>query len=267
MGNVSALPLLPLLLALALAGAIAAGCNGDEPEPPAVTQSPSPTATRSPQTTPPSTPEPTPTVTEPPATPTGDATPPPGDGGSDLLRVVDKQTALPAGYVPPNLSQLPAPYVAPGFGGQMLRQEALEALARMLDAADAAGHDIRSRSAYRSYSEQERTFAYWVSVLGEAEARRVSAEPGHSEHQLGTAADLTSASAGWELTEGFAATAEGEWLAAHAHEYGFALSYPQGAEAITGYKYEPWHYRYIGPEAAQQWNAGGLTLIEFLRMQ
>ena len=72
----------------------------------------------------------------------------------------------------------------------------------MLSAAAADGHDIHVRSAYRSYAEQERTFAYWVSVLGEAEARRVSAEPGHSEHQLGTTADLTTADVGYDLTRG-----------------------------------------------------------------
>jgi len=127
------------------------------------------------------------------------------------------------------------------------------------------GDDIYVRSAYRSYAEQERTFAYWVDVLGEAEARRVSAEPGHSEHQLGTAADLTTADVGYDLTEAFAETPAGRWLAENAYRYGFALSYPVGAEPVTGYAYEPWHYRYIGPDQAAAWRSSGLTLVEYLR--
>jgi D-alanyl-D-alanine carboxypeptidase len=155
-------------------------------------------------------------------------------------------------------------YIAPGFSGR-LRMEAYQALTRMLSDAFDAGNDIYVRSAYRSYSEQAATFGYWVSVLGETEARRVSAEAGHSEHQLGTTADLTDASVGYELTESFGASASGQWLMANAHTYGFALSYPAGAEHITGYAYEPWHWRYIGPEHAAAWKASGLTLVEYLR--
>ena len=209
-------------------------------------------------------PEPSPEPTAAPATPaTAEPTVAPGPSVS-LLTVVDKQHALPAGYVPPDLAPLSAAYLAPGFGGS-LRAEARAALERMLSDAYAAGHDVYARSAYRSYAEQERTFAYWVSVLGEAEARRVSAEAGHSEHQLGTAADLTSADVGYDLTEAFGETPAGRWLADNAHGYGFALSYPAGAEAVTGYAYEPWHYRYIGPDHAAAWRASSLTLVEYLR--
>jgi D-alanyl-D-alanine carboxypeptidase len=135
----------------------------------------------------------------------------------------------------------------------------------MLSDAFDAGHDVYVRSAYRSYAEQERTFAYWLSALGEAEARRVSAEPGHSEHQLGTAADLTSADTGYDLNEAFGETSAGRWLAENAYRYGFALSYPAGTEAVTGYAYEPWHYRYIGLVHAAAWRSSGLTLVEYLR--
>ena len=146
-----------------------------------------------------------------------------------------------------------------------LRAEAKTALERMLSDAYAQGHDIYARSAYRSYAEQERTFAYWVSVLGEAEARRVSAEAGHSEHQLGTTVDLTTPDVGYDLTEAFGETPAGRWLADNAHIYGFALSYPAGAEAVTGYAYEPWHFRYVGADHAAAWKASGLTLVEYLR--
>ncbi len=183
--------------------------------------------------------------------------------GVTILSPVDKDHALPADYVPPTLVAIPVAYLAPGWPGE-LRQEAVDALVRMLDDAAAAGHDVRARSAYRSYAEQEGTFNYWVGQEGYDEAIRISAMAGHSEHQLGTTADLTSPAVGWGLHDTFGPTPEGQWLAANAHDYGFALSYPAGAEAITGYAYEPWHFRYIGTAEAQAWNSSGLTLNQYL---
>ena len=198
--------------------------------------------------------------TQPPVTGGGGQTP---SGEVTLLQLVDKRHGLPSGYVPPGLQSVPTAYRAPGFSGS-LRAEALPALQAMLDAARAKGHDIRVVSAYRSYSQQEATFQYWVDTLGYDEAVRVSAMAGHSEHQLGTTADVSTAEAGWSLEESFGGTAAGQWLAAHAHEYGFALSYPAGAEAVTGYAYEPWHFRYIGEAEAAAWKASGLTLNKYL---
>jgi D-alanyl-D-alanine carboxypeptidase len=235
----------------------------------------SPTATVSPTSGETPSPAPAPTATgAPTATPTlgpsAAPTPPPTAaptpaGNAGPLTPVSKQLALPAGYVPPDLTPLPAELLVAGFGGQQLRTEAASALASMLAAAASeGGFDIRARSSYRSYAEQEATFQYWVDTLGLEEAERISARPGHSEHQLGTTSDLTAASAGWDLMESFGDTAEGQWLAANAHRFGFALSYPAGKEAVTGYAYEPWHYRYIGPGHASAWKASGLTLIEYL---
>lgn len=178
--------------------------------------------------------------------------------------LVDKERALPAGFTPEGLAVIPAQWHADGFGGLELRQLTIDSMRPMVEAAAADGVELRIRSAYRSYSEQERTFAYWVSVLGEAQARRESAEPGHSEHQLGVTADFASPENGWELVESFADTSAGTWLAEHAYEYGFALSYPRDGEEITGYIFEPWHYRYIGIPAAEAWRESGLTLIEYL---
>lgn len=216
-----------------------------------VTEAATPAHSAGPTAEPPSGTQPASSVTDPPA------------AAVTLLSPVDKDHALPADYVPPGLAPVPGAYMAPGFGGE-LRQETIDALARMLDDAAAAGHDIRARSVYRSYATQETTFNYWVGVLGYDEAVRVSAMPGHSEHQLGTTADLTSPEAGWDLLESFGQTAAGKWLAANAHEYGFALSYPDGKEDVTGYSYEPWHFRYIGPAEAQAWKTSGLTLNQFL---
>jgi len=180
----------------------------------------------------------------------------------DPLVPVDKVHALSPDCEPADLVSLPAD-VTDG-GTHLLRREAADALLRMLDAAQADGYRLFVVSAYRSYAEQVETFQYWVSVLGEAEARRTSAEPGHSEHQLGTTVDLSSAAVGGQLVEEFGNTPEGQWLQEHAWRFGFALSYPRGREEVTGYAYEPWHWRYIGPDAAARWRTSGLTLREFL---
>jgi D-alanyl-D-alanine carboxypeptidase len=251
--------------AVLVAGACKSG-SGAESSPTAGPASPTADATPTPGPAPTATPAPaTPTSTpqtEPP--PASEPPEPPPATAVGLLTVVDKQHGLSPSYVPPDLTSIPSAWAAPGFGGLLLRAEAASALVKLLEAARDAGHEVRVRSAYRSYDTQVTTFQYWIDQLGEAEARRVSAPPGHSEHQLGTAVDLTSASVGWDLVEALGSTAEGKWLAAQAHKYGFALSYPQGAEAITGYAYEPWHFRYIGVNSANAWAASGLTLVEYL---
>jgi D-alanyl-D-alanine carboxypeptidase len=207
-----------------------------------------------------------PTSATPSPTPTATATPPPTPLAyfdEDLHVLVSKEYALPDGFVPSGLQPIPAEWLMPGQGGE-LRAITLDALAPMIEAAADDGVELRIRSPYRSYGTQAQTFAYWVSLLGEEQARRESAEPGHSEHQLGTTMDFADPYNGWELIESFADSPSGLWLDEHAHEFGFAMSYPRDGEAITGYIFEPWHFRYIGLEAAEAWRESGLTLIEFL---
>lgn len=122
----------------------------------------------------------------------------------------------------------------------------------------ASGFDMSIISGYRSYQKQETTFNYWVSIDGYDKAATYSAKPGHSEHQTGLAMDITS------LNQSYGDTAEGEWLAAHCHEYGFIIRYPKGKTNITGYIYEPWHVRYLGTSTAKLVHDSGLTLEEFL---
>ena len=179
-----------------------------------------------------------------------------------LLQVVSKDAGLAASYVPSDLVAMPSAMTA--MGGQLLRREAADAAAAVISDAARLGFDIRVRSAYRSYDEQAATYQYWVNILGEAEAQRQSARPGHSEHELGTTADFTSSSVGYELSSAFGDTDEGRWLRDNAYRYGFVLSYPPGNEEITGYIYEPWHFRYIGVEMARAQVNSGLALVEFL---
>jgi D-alanyl-D-alanine carboxypeptidase len=119
-------------------------------------------------------------------------------------------------------------------------------------------------SAYRSYEYQGATLRSEIAAYGCARALGEVAAPGHSEHQLGLAADLTSADVGWDLQDTFGQTPEGLWLAAHAMTYGFVLSYPKGKEGVTGYNYEPWHFRFVTPAVAQAITTSGKTATEYL---
>ena len=164
--------------------------------------------------------------------------------------------------MPENLRPIPATY---SLNDQSVTEMVLPHLVDMLDAALAEGHMLVVVSSYRSYEQQEGIYQYHVNTYGIDEASRVSARAGHSEHQLGTTVDFSSAAVGFELVEAFGQTPEGRWLAANAHKYGFVLSYPEGKEAITGYAYEPWHFRWVGKDVAPQVLASALTLGEFLR--
>ncbi len=192
----------------------------------------------------------------------GQGTPVVADGDY-LLALVTKNTTLRSDYVPPDLVPVPAdmnPYY-----DMSIRQVALEPLERLYRAADRDGVSLSIRSAYRSYRTQERLFKDYAARYGEEEANRFSARPGQSEHQLGTAVDFGGTSVDFKTA--FADTEQGLWLADQAYRFGFALSYPRDAEHITGYIFEPWHYRYIGVEAAREWRESGVTLKEYLRDQ
>ncbi len=177
----------------------------------------------------------------------------------DLLAPLDKEHRLPDGCEPGDLEELPG---AISWGApQYLRSTAATALYALFDAASSEGFTLTVNSSYRSYQSQVETFNSWVNIYGEEYAERTSARPGHSEHQLGTAADVGARGL---VLEAFTGTPEAAWLAQNAPEFGFIVSYPDGAEAVTGYAYEPWHIRYVGTEVAAQVVASGLTLHEFL---
>jgi D-alanyl-D-alanine carboxypeptidase len=175
--------------------------------------------------------------------------------GEDLLTLVDKagDHQLAADFVPPALAGIPSAYRMAGRTGE-LRAEALAAFVALADAAAAErGPALRVRSGYRSFEDQCATMTFYREANGEAYAARYVAPPGRSEHQLGTAVDVTSVDAGWQA-----------WLADNAARFGFALSYPAGHEDETGYAHEPWHYRYVGVAAAAELVAADLILAAYL---
>lgn len=150
------------------------------------------------------------------------------------------------------------------FEGQQLRAEAARAAHTMMDAAKAEGVALTVSSAYRSYAVQQQTYQHWVSVNGQRLADQLSARPGYSEHQTGLAIDFSSPE-GCRLEECYEDTRAGRWLAKNAPNYGFILRFPKGQQAITGYLFEPWHYRYLGKDLAAQYTVSGAgTLEEFL---
>lgn len=184
--------------------------------------------------------------------------------GDDFLVLINKTIRLPASYTPSDLVSIDD-IVQTTKGGMMLRAEAAESMREMNSSAKGDGVLIIILSAYRSYWSQQATFSSWVGSAGLAAAETFSARPGHSQHQLGTTFDYTSESVNLGLSKDLTNTAEGKWMAANAHKYGFVISYPKGAEAITGYIYEPWHYRYIGVENANKMMESQVILEEFLK--
>lgn len=139
-----------------------------------------------------------------------------------------------------------------------LLTEVYDAFMKLKLAALNDGVEINFMSGFRSYEEQVEVYKGWNEVYNDGGADRVSARPGHSEHQLGVAIDVNS------VKFSFAETEEGKWLAENCWKYGFVIRYKEGAEEITGYMYEPWHIRYLGNELAADVHFSGLTLEEYL---
>jgi D-alanyl-D-alanine carboxypeptidase len=165
--------------------------------------------------------------------------------GDPYLRVlVDKEHALSAAYEPEDLVSLTGGSYQVSRSGLTLRKAAEMALEEMAAAARDAGVTLTASSAYRSYAYQERVYARNVQESGQEIADKESARPGHSQHQLGLVVDFGS------IDDTFASTPAGRWIAAEAARFGWSLSYPQGYEALTGYRWECWHYRYVGKELA-----------------
>lgn len=150
------------------------------------------------------------------------------------------------------------------FYGHQLRAEAAKAADTMIDAAATDGVTLLVSSAYRSYAVQQQTYQYWVSVNGQQVADQLSARPGYSEHQTGLAIDFASPE-GCRLEECYRDTLAGQWLAKNAPRYGYILRFPDGRQSVTGYRFEPWHYRYVGVQIAQEYvSSGAKTFEEFI---
>jgi LAS superfamily LD-carboxypeptidase LdcB len=175
--------------------------------------------------------------------------PPPAaiDAIAGGAQTVDRRHGLPPDYAPDDLVP-----VGPGYDDDIdyrLRREAAGALATMLAAARADGITLSIASAYRSWETQQRL--YQKKLERDGWHQDAVARPGHSEHQLGTAVDLTDGDEATLLRESFGESRAGRWLRDHAWRYGFAQSYTRRNQPQTGYAPEPWHYRYWGVAQAK----------------
>jgi D-alanyl-D-alanine carboxypeptidase len=184
---------------------------------------------------------------------------------SDLFVLVNKNSFLPKDYIPENLILAT---VRQKYGNTQLPLGVNNALSAMFKAAEEAGHKLYLSSGYRDYRFQESLFNAQVAKVGFVEANRWVAIPGQSEHQTGLAVDLTVQAVNLELTDRFSQTQAYLWLIDNCGSYGFILRYLKGEEAVTGYSYEPWHYRYIGdPAIASSIMQRGITLEVYLQEQ
>lgn len=161
------------------------------------------------------------------------------------LLLIDKNHPVPPDYRPKNLRTLSSDVFHVNKDNMRLDNRAYGALLTMSMNAAKAGILLQVSSAYRSDEYQKILFEAYIERFGEEEAVRFSAPPGKSQHQLGTAVDFG------DITNSFAETPAGIWLMANAGNYGWSLSYPsEDAEEATGYRWESWHWRWIGAEAA-----------------
>ena len=168
-----------------------------------------------------------------------------------LLFLIDRTHTVPQDFEPADLMELVKNDSYPlNKAGMKLRVPVEAAVRTMADAAKAEGITLLVSSAFRTYEYQAMLYERNVKQLGQEAADRESAPPGTSQHHLGTAIDFGS------ITDDYAETKPGKWLTAHAAEYGFSLSFPEGYEPVTGYRWECWHYRYVGKLAValqQKW--------------
>ncbi|MDO8212966.1 M15 family metallopeptidase [Conexibacter sp. CPCC 206217] len=184
----------------------------------------------------------------------------------DAAVLVDKRRALPARYVPRDLVVPRVTFLA-GVPeeGRMLRRRPARALERLFAAARRDKVPLAAVSGFRSYGSQQALFSGYASERGTENASHVSARAGHSEHQTGLAVDVSGANGRCAAESCFAGTRPARWLAAHVARYGFVVRYPRGREQTTGYEYEPWHLRYVGPALAATATRTDRTLDELLR--
>jgi D-alanyl-D-alanine carboxypeptidase len=240
------IPVILVLLAVAavVVGAVSGAGTGaaSEPAPPEASEpAPEPEA-----------PRPAPAEAPPPASvATFDRAAHSLDDPASIWVVVNKLRPLnPMDYVPADLVDVPVPHT----WEPLLRQEASDAIVAMFDAAaNEAGLALASNSAYRSYASQESIYS------GDDLS---TARPGFSEHQTGLTMDIGPESGECSLNACFGETAEGIWLRDNAHRFGFILRYPADKTPVTGYEYEPWHFRYVGGDLAGEMHRTGVTTLE-----
>lgn len=178
-----------------------------------------------------------------------------------IWAIVSKTHQISIDYIPINL-KIPAVATRTdkSTDERSVRADIETPLVNMFAAANTDGNQLMIGSGYRSAALQAIYFNSLANSIGQEAANQSVARPGESEHQTGLAVDITTVSRNCYLDECFAETSDGQWLANNSYKYGFILRYPKGKENITGYRYEPWHFRYVGIDLATALHESGLTL-------
>ena len=184
----------------------------------------------------------------------------PEDTGNILIYLSKKEGRLARSYVPKNLVNLGK------YGRGSVKDIVLEAYKGLYEDAKKAGIDYYIVSAYRGYELQEELFEHYTKTKGLEWAEKSSARPGTSEHQTGLTMDVTTGNLGFTLNQAMGDMKEGIWLAENAHRYGFIIRYPKGKTDITGFKYEPWHLRYLGIDVATEIYEKDITFDEYVKL-
>jgi zinc D-Ala-D-Ala carboxypeptidase len=187
------------------------------------------------------------------------------DQSHDSIPVlINKKNSLPETYAPEDLVYPNIRFIfEEKIEKRMLRKEAAEAIEQLFQAAIKQGLPLAGVSAYRSHETQTALFNHYVETDGLENAILYSAVPGTSEHETGLAIDVTVSDGSCAAEDCFGETEEAKWLEKNAPLYGYIIRYPKGKEEITGYKYEPWHLRYVGKEIAQNIATQNITLEEY----
>ena len=175
----------------------------------------------------------------------------------NFLILVNKYYKVENTFVPSDLVDVSISYA---YSGHKIRSEVNDKFIEMAKAAKKEGLTLIINSSYRSYEKQEETYNGFSYKYGKEKADELAARPGHSEHQTGLAVDITTK---LNDNEEFKDTEEFTWLKNNAYKYGFILRYPEGLEDITGYTYEPWHYRYVGADIAKKIYELNITYDEY----
>ncbi len=177
---------------------------------------------------------------------------------NNLLVLVNKYNKLNDDYKPSDLERINTNYSVRNL---YLRKEAKEAFEALCRDASSLGLSIRAISSYRTFDYQKGLYDNYVSVNGIEEADTYSARPGFSEHETGLATDVMGSNGNYTK---FDETNEYTWVINNAHNYGFVIRYPENKEEITKYKFESWHLRYVGKDAATYMHENNLCLEEYL---
>lgn len=179
------------------------------------------------------------------------------DTSKDILMLINKYNYLNEDYVPENIIKVSSSYA---YAGNSVRQDVLDAFIEMANAAREEEIVLVINSSYRSYKDQNQIWTYRKNNYGIEKADQYAARAGHSEHQSGLAIDIAQYNS---KEDDFENTAAFTWLKDNAYKFGFILRFKKEAEDITGYKYESWHYRYVGIEAATKIHAEDITFDEY----